>query len=55
MICATIAATVLMNDNPRQTCAGITQRKIWSAKLHGHICGTAIQHYVLTNHETRML
>ena len=55
MICATIAATVLMNDNPRQTWAGIVQCKMQWAKLHGHIRGTAIQHNVLTNHEARML
>jgi len=28
MICATIAAKRLMNDNPRQTWAGIVQCKI---------------------------
>ena len=55
MICATIAATVLMNDNPRQTWAGIIQRKMEEAKLHGHIRGTAIQQNVLTNHEARVL
>jgi hypothetical protein len=55
MICATIAATHLMNDNPRQTWAGIVQFKMYSVKLHGHIRGTTIQQDVLTNHETRML
>ena len=55
MICATIAAIVLMNDNPRQTWAGTIQCKMYLAKLHSHIRGAAIQQDVLTNHETRML
>ena len=55
MIYATIAATVLRYDYPRQTRAGIVQCKLQRAKLHGHIRGTTIQQDVLTHHETRML
>ena len=55
MICATIGAPVLINDNPRLTWAGIIQHKMYYSKLDGHIRGTSIQQDVLTNHEARML
>jgi hypothetical protein len=55
MICATTAAAVLMNDTPRRMWAESIQHRMYNAKLHGHIRGTAIQQNVLTNHETRML